>query len=168
MVAKRRRKFTRMRGTRSHGWGDKKRHRGSGNRAGCGNASTGKRADAKKPTVEKIPHYFGKYGFKKLSYVEEQFVINLRDIEEMAGSWVSKKLAEAKDGIISVDLGKLGYTKLLSSGIVTKKLKIRVSYASAKAVEKVSKAGGAVELSAKPPKSGSSSPGKSSKPKKEQ
>ena len=50
------------------------------------------------------------------------------------------------NGVFVIELRKVGYNKLLSSGKVTKKLKITVPIASPKAVEKVQQAGGTVEL----------------------
>jgi len=46
----------------------------------------------------------------------------------------------------SVDLDKLGFNKLLSRGKVTNKYKIKVPYASKKAIEKVKSNGGEVIL----------------------
>jgi len=47
-----------------------------------------------------------------------------------------------------VDLGKVGYTKLLSGGTPTKKMQIIVNQASAKAIEKIKSSGGAVTVQA--------------------
>lgn len=149
MVARKRKKSSRMRGSWTHGWGEKKKHRGAGHRGGRGMAGTGKRGDAKKPSVWKDTNYFGKHGFKKKNISEKIIAVNLRTIENSIDSWLEKKLVEEKAGVISIDLKKIGFNKLLSSGKATKKLIITVSKASAKAVEKVSKAGGKVELPVK-------------------
>jgi len=61
-----RKKVTKQRGSKTHGWGAMKKHRGAGNRGGRGMAGTGKRGDAKKPSIQKNKKYFGKYGFKSL------------------------------------------------------------------------------------------------------
>ncbi|MDP1728874.1 MAG: 50S ribosomal protein L15, partial [archaeon] len=66
MVVHKRQKSSRMRGAKTtHGFGAKKKHRGSGNRGGFGMAGSGKRADQKKPTIFKLygSSYFGKHGF---------------------------------------------------------------------------------------------------------
>ena len=47
MTVNRRRKRVRQRGSKTHGWGAKKKHRGKGNRGGKGMAGSGKRADSK-------------------------------------------------------------------------------------------------------------------------
>ena len=146
MVARKRKKSSRMRGSWTHGWGEKKKHRRAGHRGGRGNAGTGKRGDAKKPSIWKNPSYFGKHGFTKQNTKGDILGVNLKVIEDCSELWVSRKLAEEKEGIIVIDLKKLGYNKLLGSGKVTKKLKITAPSASAMAVEKVSKAGGTVVL----------------------
>ena len=46
----------------------------------------------------------------------------------------------------SIDLGELGYDKLLGSGRIEKALKITVASASSRAIEKVQAAGGSVIL----------------------
>jgi large subunit ribosomal protein L15 len=53
-------------------------------------------------------------------------------------------LAEKKDDKYFVDLTQLGYTKLLGSGIVTKKIEVKVESATPKAVEKIESVGGKV------------------------
>ena len=53
MVVNKRKKFSRQRGGHTHGWGSKKKHRGSGNRGGKGMGGTGKRADQVKTLIWK-------------------------------------------------------------------------------------------------------------------
>ena len=58
-------KLVKQRGSKTHGWGSKKKHRGAGNRGGKGNAGSGKRADQKKPSFWKSKDWkYGIYGFK--------------------------------------------------------------------------------------------------------
>ena len=143
MTEKIRKKNTRQRGTHTHGWGSKKKHRGAGNRGGRGMAGTGKRGDAKKPAIWK-KRYFGKKGFKKKNISKIIKPINIRSVEQNITSWSKQKLAEEKEGFIVIDLPKTGYNKLLSNGKVTKKMKISVPYASAGAIEKIKSAGGEI------------------------
>ena len=66
MPVHKRKKVTKQRGSKTHGWGSMKKHRGAGNRGGRGKAGTGKRADTKKPTIINLfgaKGYFGKKGF---------------------------------------------------------------------------------------------------------
>ena len=143
MTDSKRKKNSRQRGTHTHGWGSKKKHRGAGNRGGRGMAGTGKRGDAKKPSIWK-KKYLGKFGFKKKNIKIKIKHITIKTVEQLIDKWVQLKLAEEKNGVISVDLQKVGYNKLLSNGKVSKKLKISVPYASAKAIEKIKSAGGEI------------------------
>jgi len=127
-----RHKVRRMRGGRNHGWG--KHHRGRGNRGGGGNAGRGKRSDHAKRSYEKTP--LGKYGFTSHSETLHK-TITFRQLEDKLETWKKKKLIQEKDGLLHVDLGKLGFTKLLATGKLTKKLKITVPHASKKAIEKI-------------------------------
>lgn len=138
MVVHRRKKVTKFRGSRTHGWGLV--HRGSGQKGGVGNAGSGKRADCKLPSF--WSREFGKIGFKSKGVKPEVKVINLKDIEEKLESWKKNGLVEEKQGVFNVDLKKIGFTKLLSTGFVSKKIKVSVACASKSVGEKLAKAGG--------------------------
>jgi len=144
MTATRRKKNSRQRGCHTHGWGSKKKHRGAGNRGGRGMAGTGKRGDAKKPSIWKND-YFGKHGFKKKNIKVKINAVTIRGIEQQSRAWLESKLIEEKAGAFTINLPKLGYNKLLSTGKATKKMNITVPYASPAAVEKIKAAGGSVE-----------------------
>src|SRR3990167_8968506 len=100
-----RKKSHRMRAQTTHGWGAKKKHRGSGNRGGFGMAGSGKRADQKKPTILKLygSSYFGKHGFRRPSKLLKK--IKTINVEE---------LNKFKDD--NINLKELGYDKLLGKG----------------------------------------------------
>jgi len=138
MVVNKRKKFSRQRGSHTHGWGSKKKHRGAGNRGGRGMAGTGKRADQIKTLIWKDRRYFGKYGFKKKGVKKDVRAVNIDYIEENLDKFL-------KEGDV-IDLGKFGYNKLLGKGIVKSKLRIKVDSASNKVVEKIKKKGGEVIL----------------------
>ena len=140
MVVNKRKKFSRQRASHTHGWGSKKKHRGAGNRGGRGMAGSGKRGDALKTLYWKDKKYFGKYGFKKKGIKKEVKAVNI--------DYIESNLDKFLDGGI-IDLGKLGYNKLLGNGKVKSKLKIKVDSASSKAIEKIKKAGGGVVLAIK-------------------
>ena len=53
MKLKKTKKAKGLRGSKTHGWGAKKKHMGSGHRGGFGMAGTGKRADQKKTLMIK-------------------------------------------------------------------------------------------------------------------
>jgi large subunit ribosomal protein L15 len=154
------RKNTRQRGGKTHGWGSKKKHRGAGNRGGRGNAGSGKRGDQKKPAYwnsaktmkasqKRGQNYFGKYGFGmyKRSSVA---VITTRDLDSKLPTWAAEKKVTHAGGVYTVDLTGLGYDKLLGTGRISAKAKISVASATAKAVEKVSAAGGSIMLAEAP------------------
>jgi large subunit ribosomal protein L15 len=142
MVSKKRKKNSRYRGSKTHGCGSMKKRRGAGHRGGRGAAGSGKRGDAKKPTIWK-GRYFGKRGFtsKKNNKVNS---INLKEVEIKLPSWLKKGLIKESNGVFEIDLNKLGYQKLLSTGKVTKKLKIKVNSFSPASEKKVKKAGGEI------------------------
>src|SRR3989344_3872679 len=145
MTVNRRRKRVRQRGSKTHGWGAKKKHRGKGNRGGKGMAGSGKRADSKKPSIWK-ERYFGKYGFisKKQGIKINSF--NLSYIEENFDSLLKKNIIVKENNFYNVDAQKLGFNKLLSKGNISNKLRIKVMFASKNAIEKVKAAGGEVSL----------------------
>ena len=143
MTINKRKKVSRMRGSMTHGWGAKKKHRGAGNRGGKGMAGSGKRSDSKKPSIWK-EKYFGKYGFvsKNTTDIKE---VNINYLEENIFKFPNE-IINKENGLFSIDLKKLGFNKLLSTGKVTNKYKIKVTYASKKAIEKIKSNGGEVIL----------------------
>jgi len=131
-MAKKVRKVRKLRGSKTHGWGAMKKHRGAGNRGGRGMAGTGKRAKQKKISILKeFGHeYYGKKGFKRpLKTISK--TINLEDLD----------FKEEK-----IDLTKLGYTKLLGKGIPNKKYEITVNSCSKLAKTKLEKIGGKLNV----------------------
>ena len=149
-------KVTKRRGSKTHGWGAMKKHRGAGNRGGRGNAGSGKRADQKKPAYwnAKDPKgqkygkgYFGKSGFHSITAVDVK-TLNVRDLDAHVVSWAAEKKASKSGENYTVDLTALGYGKLLGTGRISKKIKVTVAKATPSAVEKISAAGGAVTVTA--------------------
>ncbi|MBS3132305.1 uL15 family ribosomal protein [Candidatus Woesearchaeota archaeon] len=145
MAFNKRKKNSRQRGSHTHGWGAKKKHRGTGNRGGKGMAGTGKRADSKKPSIW-AERYFGKRGFKteQIKKDTKPRIMNLAHIEGRLNSLVEGKLVAKEKDTYIIDSEKLGFDKLLSKGKVERKLKISVPYATEGAIEKVKAAGGEV------------------------
>ncbi len=142
-----RKKPSRLRGSKTHGYGAMKKHRGAGSRGGRGMAGSGKRGDAKKPSINKDKNYFGKHGFKSIkARTNNVKKVNIDKLEQMLPKLFENKQAEKKGNIIFIDLKKLGCDKLLGSGKIKSKLEINVDYASKKAVEKIAKAGGKVNV----------------------
>lgn len=133
MITKRK-KNTRQRGSKTHGYGAKKKHRGAGNRGGRGMAGSGKRADQKKPSIinKYGLEYFGKHGFKRPQDVIKKYkIINVGDLN------FDKE---------EISLKKEGFEKLLGKGVPNKKYIIQVKSCSKKAKEKIESTGGQVLL----------------------
>ncbi len=145
MTHNKRKKNSRQRGEWTHGWGSKKKHRGAGHRGGRGKAGSGKRGDAKKPRYWSDKKYFGKNGFSSIN-ARQVNAIGLSHLDSITASLLNEGKASVKDGVISINLKELKYNKLLGNGNIAKKLDISVEMASAKAVEKIEKAGGKVTL----------------------
>lgn len=132
MKVKKRSKVSRMRGSRNHGWGFSKKHKGGkGNKGGKGKAGSGKRGDAKKQSILESVRgkYFGKQGATSRSTERRKnLVINLNDLQ--------KKFFNQKEI-------KIEKYKLLSQGEGFR-AKVYVNSASEKAIDKMKKAGGEV------------------------
>jgi len=132
----------RFRGGRTHGRGHKA-GRGKGKRGGFGNAGMHKHKF--KWMIKYDPDHFGRHGFKRPQLiVSTDRTINLEEVETNLGKYLLSGAAKQIEGKIQVDLGPLGFDKLLGSGRATLPLTITVPKASARAVEKMKKAGGVV------------------------
>ena len=110
-------------------------------------AGSGKRADQKKPTILKLygSSYFGKKGFT--SKIKKDIKsINIQTIENRLYSWLKKGILKKQDDIMNINLKELGYDKLLSKGKIKNKFNIEVEYASKKAIEKIQKSGGKINV----------------------
>ena len=141
MTVNKRSKHSRMRGSYTHGWGAKKKHRGAGHRGGRGMAGTGKRADQKKPSIWK-ERYFGRFGFKTKGVVEKIKPVNLFYFEQNAEKLLSEKSIEKKGDVYEIDAAKLGFNKILGCGKITKKFRITADSFSEKSIERIKEAGG--------------------------
>ncbi len=128
------RRTKKFRGHRTHGRG-KKAGRGAGKRGGRGNAGLHKHKWTW--TVKYDPFHFGRHGFKRHpSLVKRPETINIKDLAELV-----RKL-----GTKEINLHEMGYEKLLGAGKISEPVKVMVKEASARAVEKIEKAGGSVVL----------------------
>lgn len=127
----RRKKIVKRRGSKTHGWGSKKKHRGAGSRGGRGLAGSKKH---KKTWIMKYKRdHLGKRGFKSLQkrrIKEASRAINIRNIP-----------ANVLEGM-EIDVTKLGYDKLLGNGEFTKPVTVKARAFSEKAKEKIEKAKG--------------------------
>lgn len=147
MTVNRRKKDVKFRGSHTHGWGSKKKHRGSGNRGGKGRAGTGKRADQNKPSIWH-EQYFGKHGFTHMGAVHHKSV-NVGFLDQNIEKFVKSNDAKLQGSAFVVNIADLGFDKLLGTGKVTRKLMITAEYASSGAVEAVKAAGGEVIIASR-------------------
>jgi large subunit ribosomal protein L15 len=125
-----RKKIVKQRGSKTHGWGSKNKHRGAGSRGGRGRAGIEKH---KKLYFKKRGIELGSRGHtsmrqKKLR--KEVKSINLRDLE---------KLVPGKKEII---LREFGYDKVTGAGDIRTPLRVIAKSFSARAVEKIEAAKG--------------------------
>lgn len=139
MKIKKKKKAVRMRGSNSHGWGFRKKHKGRGHRGGTGMAGTGKRADHKKTLINKLygNKYFGKRnrGITSLSIKKDRSkVINLRKINE---KFKGQSEINLKD------------FKILGDGEIEKAITITAKAFTKSAKAKIEKAGGKIILPVK-------------------
>ena len=116
----------------THGKG-KKAGRGAGLKGGKGNAGLLKHRYMH--MVKNMPDHFGKHGFKRHpSITKKNKTINIGQLEEIF------------PGKNDINLTKEGFDKLLGSGNINKKLKIKVNNASEKAIAKIKEKGGEIIL----------------------
>ncbi len=120
-------------GHRTHGRGNVKNRRGSGNRGGRGNAGLCKQKNTW--TVKYAPGYFGKHGFVRPTRKGVK-VTHLYDINQKA---LSNKL-EKKGGKYHFDFDG----KVLATGTVSVPLVIRASSWSRSVEKKLAGAGGQI------------------------
>ncbi len=130
MIVRREKRSRKMRGSKTHGYGSKKKHRGSGSRGGKGHAGSHK---------HKIHHYikyepghFGKKGFRSINqrFGRKPKVINVSDIQKMESDVVDLR----------------DYTKVLGRGEITRPVKVIARSISESARQKIESAGGKVIL----------------------
>jgi large subunit ribosomal protein L15 len=115
-----RRVTKKMRGSHTHGYGGKKKHRGKGSRGGVGRA--GKHKGVKLG--------WGRKGFVRHGLKREINTINVGDLEK-----INKE---------EINLKEMGINKLLGAGYISKPIRVIVEKASEKAIKKIEEAGGKV------------------------
>jgi len=136
MKLKKRNKRTRVRGSRTGGWGFRKKHKGHGNKGGFGMAGTMGQQQQKAQMIAKeagFEKYFGRKGFTSASTGKERTEqINLQDIRANIFFKEGQKI-------------ELKEHKILGEGEGFK-AEIHAKAASAGAIEKMAKAGGKIIL----------------------
>lgn len=136
----RKKKTTRSKqlGERTHGHGDTKNKRGSGNRGGRGRAGSHK---------HKFSKYYMTFGIKitqKPSHPKGK-ALNVGQLVAHLPEWKKQGKVTEEDGMMIIDGRKVGVAKLLGSGDVTQELFIRHMRVSEKARQKIEEANGEIE-----------------------
>lgn len=141
-MATRKRKTRRLRASRCHGWGRSGQHRDSGMQGGHGNAGWKRHRWS---SVIRYGWVIGKSGFTPVDRHLGK-AINISDLELGLDQLIEQGKAKQSEGKIEINLGEIGYSKLLGNGTITRPLKILVARCSERAAEKISQAGGQVIL----------------------
>lgn len=130
-------KISRMRGSKSHGYGEKKKHRGKGSRGGVGMANIfkHKRVWTQKKRPDLLKRNVGFKSLQQRGLKHKTKSINVGDLE---------RILKGEDFKKEVDLSKHGYDKLLGSGQINTTVKIRVDSYTETAEQKIQKAGGKI------------------------
>jgi len=134
-MARKRKKKEKLRGRRTHGKGDTKNKRGGGSRGGCG------RAGSKK---HKLMLFRDEEKKQALKPKEKPRAISLNELEKILAKLELEKKLSVEDGFAIVDGKVLGFGKILSNGVIKRKIKLINAKTSKKAYEKIIAAGGVV------------------------
>jgi len=170
MLKQKRTKFSRMRGSMTHGGGHKKKRRGAGHRGGVGLSGTGARGDAQKAGLlaqgtgfmkkysavhgVKLKDvakslskkaYFGKRGFHSIRK-KSLNTISLKVIEETFDKMVEMGLIVKEKSNYVFDANLAKYDKILGRTNFSRKLTVICDDISESAKQKIVDAGGKVEL----------------------
>jgi len=146
MTVRRRKRVRRFRGTRTHGWGIVRTHRGSGMRGGVGKASP--KSHHWIQTIKGLRPPIGKKGFVPPPKIKgKATIINVSHLEAMLPVLIKEGTAIKKGNIYQIDLTEMGYMKLLAQGSIDTPVNITIDNASERAVKKIETAGGKVTTS---------------------
>ena len=130
------RKVRRLRGSRTHGYGQIGQHRHSGKQGGHDNAGLHKHKWSW--LILNDPDHFRRDPFKPPSWHKVSKWANVGDL----GSFVEG--TDGKEGAVSIDLDSKGVEKLLGSGDVTRAYNVKVSSYTERAKQKLEEAGGKI------------------------
>jgi large subunit ribosomal protein L15 len=128
------RKIRRMRGSRTHGYGQIGQHRHSGQQGGHGAAGLHKHKWSW--LILNDPNHYGRDPFFIPGAEKVSRWLNVGDLEDM--------VVTGSDGPVSVDLTALGVEKLLGSGTVKRAFNVKVGQFTERAKDKLEKSGGKI------------------------
>jgi len=136
------RKVRKMRGSRTHGYGQIGQHRKGGSKGG---RKAGRHKHGWTYVIKYEPNYFEKRGFTSQKSLREKInVINVGELDELVDKLAAEGKLERKGKETFLDLDKLGYNKLLGMGKITKLLMVKASSYSEVAAKKIEEVGGKI------------------------
>ena len=136
-MATRERKTRKLRGSRTHGWGQVGQHRASGHKGGLG--VSGQLKHHFSSMLKYDPDHFGHDSTHPPHPNITKKWISVRDLDDLFS-----KIGNKEGDKNVIDLTKNGYEKLLGGGKITNPYTIKVKRFTASAEEKVKQAGGEV------------------------
>jgi len=137
-MATRLRKTRKLRGSRTHGWGQVGQHRASGHKGGLG--VSGQLKHHFSSMLKENPDHFGHDSSRPPKPSVTKKWLNVRDLDD-----AFVKLGANKDGKNVIDLAAGGYDKLLGGGQIRSAYTVLVPKFTKSAAEKVVNAGGEVQ-----------------------
>lgn len=94
-------------------------------------------------------HYAGKKGFTSVSHRRRPGrTLNLWQLSDIAEKLASEKKVQTPTEKVVVDLGQLGFKKLLGTGSISRAVQVKVDECSEGALKKIKDAGGEAVLKA--------------------
>jgi len=142
-MSRKRKKSKKKRGSRTHGYGAARKHRGAGSRGGRGRAGRGKKAKHKKLTALKEEKGKGQEkGFSRPQQKQKSATtMNLMDIDQQLEELVEKGYAEKEGDRYLFDAKQAGVDKILGKGQLKHNVDIKADSFSSKAKDKLAEAG---------------------------
>lgn len=137
------RKVRKLRGSRTHGWGQVTQHRASGQKGGVGNAGLHKHRWSW--TVKYDPNHFGKDDMHPPQSSKPKFWINVGSLDKLYQRLSSQGKVENSEGKYVLDLSALDIDKLLGGGSLRGAYLVVVDSFTESAKEKIVGAGGLIK-----------------------
>lgn len=136
-MATRNRKVRKLRGSRTHGWGQVAQHRASGHKGGLGKSGMLKHHFS--TMLKDYPDHFGHDSSHPPHPNVTKKWASVRDLDDLFA-----KSGKEDAGKKTLDLVSLGFEKLLGGGKVKNAYSVKVKQFTASAQEKIKQAGGEV------------------------
>ncbi len=136
-MATRRRKTRKLRGSRTHGWGQVGQHRASGHKGGLG--VSGQLKHHFSSMLKENPDHFGHDSTHTPRSNRIRKWASVRDLDDLFA-----KFGTREGGANVIDLAGQKYDKLLGGGGLSGAYTVKIGQFTASAEEKVKKAGGQV------------------------